>query len=148
MVIKMKTVKFVRDLVIEERPLLTGEDVLCYAEPRNMIPVGPCSAIHADTPIDTKVVPIYHFARRTEDFRGNTTDAHTYIAYSDKVKELIEMPIDTLKAELEYSREHAQRIETQLYKTQVENEGYEMRFNEIANSSIWKRIKFLFTRKI
>ena len=145
----MKTVKFIKGLVIDEVALLEGEDLHQWQYPiQNMARISSDSALMTEEKIDFRVVPIHHLRDSKRQLDGSVKHSDTYIAYSDEVKDLLEMPFDVLQGCIDAERAHSGRIESQLYKAESENRGYDSRMREIDASSLWKRIKFVFTKKI
>ncbi len=132
----MRYVKFIKGLVIDERPMLNPKEVR-----HHMVDPMPVPCVGADgseeyllveKTIETMVYPIHEL--RGCDKTNPTYPPELYIAYSRDVQMLLEMPFDIIKRELEECRSHAARQ----YGLLV----------EWRNADLWTRIKFVFGQRV
>ena len=136
----MRMVRFIKGLVIDERPVVGPKEIQYHAMEHMPVPLfelapagsNPEEYLIPEQTIETMVVPIH-------EFRGcNKEDprypAELYIAYSKEVQMLLKMPFDILKRELEECRDF---LEVQRHM-----------LNEWRDAGLWDRIKFLFGRRV
>ena len=125
----MRKVKFISGLKVESRPMLNPDEIRYHMmESIPPVPVGD-EFLATTAEVNTMVVPI-HWLRKIEN--GEQVD--TYIAYSKDVQELLEMPFDVL-------RDENITLTHQLYDARD-------RIDNICGAGLWRRLKFLFTKKI
>ena len=125
----MRKVQFISGLKIESRPMLNPDEVR-YHLMDNIPPVPVGGEFLATTAeVNTMVAPI-HWLRKIEN--GEQVD--TYIAYSKEVQDLLELPFDVLKDEND-------NLINQLYDARN-------RISDVCDAGFWRRLRFLFTKKI
>jgi len=145
----VKTVKFIESLNIREVPLLYGDSIR-YQSPERLAFVGLDAAIPVDEPVKTHVAPAHHFY---EAFNGDhpwqePEVIETYIAYTEEVQELLGMPFDTLKKNLEQEREAHSKTHKDLEKISSANNRVVDKLEMVSKSSFWQRLKLLFSGRI
>ena len=133
----MRYVKFIKGLVIDERPMLNPDEVRYHA----MGPVPPVPCIEpggaeehllTEETVETMVCPIHEL--RGCDKENPTYPPELYIAYSRDVQMLLKMPFDTMKRELEDCRGVC--------------DLYRGRLLDWRHAGLWARIKFVFGRRV
>lgn len=101
-------VKFIKALVIDERPMV-GPDEIRYHAMGRIPPVPIFEAGGAEEylltaeSVETMVVPIHEL--RGCDSMNHTYPPELYIAYSKDVQMLLKMPFDAIKRELQECRD-------------------------------------------
>jgi len=122
----MRRVKLIRELVIDEVPVMGCEEIRYFtAPPLRTVGVGPNEFMAVDATVTTHVVPIHRISRGSPS--GVT---HTYIAYSKEVQDLLEMPFDAITRESENCRALTNKTSREL--------------GAIKNMRFWDRLRFLF----
>ncbi len=137
----MRKVKFIKSLNIEE-VMSRDPNNIRYHEVRldDWSMTLDRQLVNAKT--DKKIVPIHHISegRRYEcedspdGYRAEITD--TYIAYSEEVEKLLEMPFKLINDENKELQLKVDRLNSEL----LEVRSRENRLRE----SLWLRVKFLF----
>ena len=131
----MEKVNFIESLNIEERPMLRGSEVIKYhsCEPFGLNYVDGEGTMVPERTIKDRIVPIHQINKIDKSVKPDLCDnkppkiIKTYIAYSKEVQELLEMPFDLMKGEIEDLQKRNERI---------------------ATASLWKRCKFMLTGNI
>lgn len=129
----MRIVKFIHSLNIQERPYY-GEDEINYSnfDRISLIdrePVG--GGILTDEVCETKIVPVHKINRRK--INSNEVET-TYIAYSEEVEKLLDMPFTLLKENAKLNSEYSYQLERELRR--------------YTTATWWTRFRYLFTSKI
>ncbi len=136
----MRYVKFIKGLVIDERPVVGPDEIRYHAMEQMPVPLfelkaggsNPAEFLIPEETIETMVVPI-HELRGCNNVRPDYPP-ELYIAYSKDVQMLLEMPFDTIKSELEASRGTVRTLTGNLSRWR--------------NAGLWLRIKYLFGRRV
>lgn len=129
----MRYVKFIKRLVIDKLPMISGDEIR-YHTSHDLPPMIDGEMLLVKEPVITHIVPIHRLCKATRDNRTGENHIDTiYIAYSKEVQELLEMPFDVIKSELETCRvlSHTQAI----------------RLNRVRYATVWIRIKYLFKQE-
>jgi len=130
----MRYVKFIKRLVIDQIPMLSRDEIR-YQSMENMVPIGPDNVLLPDSVVETQIVPIHRLCKAHRDRKtGENYVDTTYIAYSKEVQELLEMPFDVIKSELEESRRQLNLVRRRL--------------GDMLNANVWTRIKYLFKQEL
>ncbi len=144
----MKIVKLIRDLVIEEVPLAEGDSVKYWVHenPKNMHYVGD-GYIKTTETVKEHIAPVLELWNN----RGENQE-RTYIAVTEEVKELLQVPFESLMLQLsetEKSRDSwcdlSQEATRKLQKKNHECHKLKDKIHNINRSSFWCRLKLLFT---
>jgi hypothetical protein len=131
----MRYVKFIKRLVVDEVPLLARDEVR-YAQLDTLTPIAYSGdeVLMTDAVVQDIVVPVHRLCKATRDQRtGENHVDTTYIAYSEEVQKLLEMPFDVIKSELEACR--------------AMGEVYRGRLSDVKNANLWTRIKYVFKQE-
>jgi hypothetical protein len=164
-----KVVKFVTDLVVKDVRFLGQFDISYEVSPEITIPVEDGWLTHMNKEDMwyrvEKFAPIHNFAIAKED--GSYDDI--YIAYTEDVQQLLNLPLDVYQRELStlsgknsILKKDKEGLERDLAILEKENKGLkeekvsleeekaslEEEVSAIKEANFWKRLKFLFTRKI
>lgn len=139
-----KLVKFITDLVIEERLIPEGMEVMEYFHQWG-------SSLEPDSElgfVTTTYVPIIDIHQRNLNSEGNPVIDSTYIAYTNEVCELLQMPFNLISDELglERSSNRDLRVSERALKGTVTD--LERELEQIKSYGLWDRIKFLITGKL
>ena len=122
----MKRVKFIRELVIDEVPMVERDEIR-YHVFDDLVPFSADAALIAKD-VEVRVVPVHRLSKM---HNGETVT--NYIAYSKEVQELLEMPFDVMKKEREILDGHCTRITREL--------------DSYRDAKLWARIKFVFQKQ-
>jgi hypothetical protein len=128
----VRYVKFIKALVIDERPVF-GPDEYQYHVMENIVPLaGEVEEyLVSEQTVETMVVPI-HEIRGANSIRPDWPP-ELYIAYSKNVQLLLEMPFDTIKRELEEARVLVRGLSADLACFRC--------------AGLWGRLRYVFTRR-
>jgi len=105
----MQLVNFISDLVINEVPRVNRDEVQYHCFSPKFAPISPDDGLLLEDTVETRVVPVHTLSKRTN---GQTVS--TYIAYSKEVQELLVMPFDVMKEEIDALRAIAVRLRGEL----------------------------------
>lgn len=131
----MRYVKFIKALVVDERPMVNPKEVRHHMmEPMPvpcLEPGGREEYLLTEQTVETMVCPIHEL--RGCDKENPTYPPELYIAYSRDVQMLLKMPFDTMKRELEECRDVCEVQRHMLA--------------EYTSAGIWQRLRYLFNRR-
>lgn len=133
----MKTVKLIRDLVVDEVPYMgPGEVQLYRTPPIDMVHLGDggmtiASEIHRE---QCHIIPLSRIINR---FDMVPVRKDIYVAFSSTVEELIGVPINTIYRELEECRASKDRQRIRI--NELADKVAEMR---MLTATRWDRLKF------
>lgn len=103
----MRMVKFIKSLNVDLIPL-TGNDMKYYSQNFTVVDdIGKPAFLHTEVQVKEHVVPINIFSQIR---KGKRTE--TYIAYSEEVQELLEMPFKSINEQLYLAEKYKRKIET------------------------------------
>lgn len=141
----MRYVTLVESLNLRKLPMLNNDEVR-YHSLDTITPVpgpGDTEFLATDQRIETRVVPIHQFvfpdrgksAPVDMDMLNRRVQAQNtvYIAWSQEVQELLEMPFDVLKRQLDEA--HVWINDLRYDRDRYRHAGW------------WKRLRYLFTRR-
>lgn len=130
----MREVTFVSGLKIES-VLATGANEISYhvMSERPLFATDGSALALENMTVTSQVVPVH--ALRGLNWRDQST---TYIAYSKEVQKLLCLPFDAMAKQIEALESTASQL----------RQLHDKRLREIADSTLWQRLKYLFTRKI
>lgn len=132
----MRYVKFIKGLVIDERPMLNPDEVRHHMIEPMPVPIlepgGAEEYLLTEQTVETMVCPIHEL--RGCDKEHPTYPPELYIAYSKDVQMLLKMPFDTYKREVEECRSHCEVLRHML--------------SDWRHAGLWERVKFLFGRRV
>ena len=121
----MRRITFIKSLNVESLPMLNLDEVR-YHTAENIRAVSDEEYLETrDYSVETHIVPV-HMLRTGNEFVKDTL----YIAYSKKVQDLLGMPFDVMKKQLDEQSEQIQ----DLY----------LKISRIRHAKFWKRVRFLF----
>ena len=131
----MKYAIFVEGLITREVPLMHQIDYYKHSCLESAAFTGDGMAL-CDATIERKSAPIHHLRKviggRFPDNNDEVKDI--YIAYSEEVQDLLFMPFDTFKVELDAARHSRDSTE----------EKYKILVRKYKSMSIFDKIKFLW----
>ncbi len=127
----MRKVTFIKSLNVDLVPMLGHEEVRYHM----MGPAPPIPILTDETEeyllteatVETMVVPVHMLRTGNRNVRDTL-----YIAYSKEVQDLLGMPFDVMKRELDECRAHA---EVQLHM-----------LDKYRHAKWWRRLGYLFSR--
>ncbi len=125
----MRRVNFVRSLNVDSIPMLNGDEVR-YQSMESITPVPSGDDIEfllTEKTIEVRIAPVHTLSEGHADGRRDDT----YIAYSKEVQDLLRMPFDTMKRQLD---DQSKQI-SNLYSDKA----------AVREASLWTRVKFVFS---
>lgn len=123
----MRQVKFIKSLNIEILPLTKYNEVEYHTyNPSHVMSEYDPYFLHTKD-VTTQVVPVNQFTK--ENSEGERVE--TYIAYSEEVEELLNMPFKSISHQIEMI---SRTLDIVRYT--------------VTNATFIKRLKYLFTRKL
>lgn len=131
----MRYVKFIKALVVDKVPC-ENRDSIRYSVMQDIIPIvsDRNEVLLTNEVVQDMVVPVHHLCRNHKDYKtGEIRRTNTFIAYSKEVQELLEMPFDVIKSELESCRALCTM--------------YQGRLSDVKHANLWTRIKYLFKQE-
>jgi hypothetical protein len=154
----MEQVNFIRALVIDKVPMANEKDMpYHYFDPESWTRFpedGEVKAVLTEQEVQTKVVPITQFhqglgydKRREFDPLYVPPVERTYIAYSEEVAKLLDVPINAIIREQRSQESRMWAAEARAERAENTVMDAEAKFAEVSNWDLLERIRFLFRPK-